>query len=155
MNAAAPQGSSPVADHAEISRLAATFFAAFTSGPACGARLDSLREVLLPQAVIVKTCGQQPTMYDVDTFIAPRRALLTSGALTQFHEWEVSERTELFGSIAQRFSSYAKSGLQNGSAFSAQGMKTLQFVRSAPGWRISAVAWDDERDGLTVPVSAW
>ena len=27
-------------------------------------------------------------------------------------------------------------------------MKTLQFVRTPAGWRISAVAWDDERDGL-------
>jgi hypothetical protein len=29
-------------------------------------------------------------------------------------------------------------------------MKTLQFVRMPEGWRISAVAWDDEREGLTV-----
>jgi len=29
-------------------------------------------------------------------------------------------------------------------------MKTLQLVRTAGGWRISAVAWDDERDGLEV-----
>ena len=31
-------------------------------------------------------------------------------------------------------------------------MKTLQFVRTSDGWRISAVAWDDERDGQDVPV---
>lgn len=152
---AAPQATSPAADHAEVSRVATIFFAAFTSGPECDAQLEALREVFLPQALIVKTCGHQPTMYDVDTFIAPRRALLTSGTLTQFREWEVSERTELFGSIAHRFSSYAKCGIQNGSAFSVRGMKTLQFVRSTAGWRISAVAWDDERDGLTVPVAAW
>jgi hypothetical protein len=30
-------------------------------------------------------------------------------------------------------------------------VKTLQFVRTGAGWRISAAAWDDERDGLTVP----
>jgi hypothetical protein len=29
-------------------------------------------------------------------------------------------------------------------------MKTLQFVRPAAGWRISAAAWDDERDGLVL-----
>jgi len=31
-----------------------------------------------------------------------------------------------------------------------RGMKTLQFVRTVTGWRISAAAWDDERDGLTL-----
>ena len=148
---AAIRTTSPTADHEAISGLVATFFGAFTSGPGCGARLDALPEVFLPQAVIVRTCGSQPAVYDVESFIAPRRALLTSGGLTQFREWEVSERTELFGSIAHRFSSYAKSGLQDGISFSARGMKTLQFIRTAQGWRISAAAWDDERDGLTVP----
>lgn len=145
MNGPRPD-SSAVTDRAEITRAAATFFAAFTSGPDCGARLDALREVFLPQAVVVRTCGNEPTVYDVDGFIAPRRALLTSGALTQFREWEVSERTHLFGNIAQRLSSYAKSGLQDGTPFFARGVKTLQFVRTAAGWRISAAAWDDERD---------
>jgi hypothetical protein len=32
-------------------------------------------------------------------------------------------------------------------------MKTIQFVRTADGWRISAAAWDDERDGLSLPDS--
>jgi len=29
-------------------------------------------------------------------------------------------------------------------------MKTIQFIRTSEGWRISAAAWDDERPGLTV-----
>jgi len=28
---------------------------------------------------------------------------------------------------------------------------TTQFVRTPAGWRISAMAWDDEREGLAVP----
>ena len=39
----------------------------------------------------------------------------------------------------------------DGVAFSARGVKTLQFVRTADGWRISAVAWEDERPGLPIP----
>jgi hypothetical protein len=30
-------------------------------------------------------------------------------------------------------------------------MKSLQLVRTAATWRISALAWDDERPGLRVP----
>lgn len=29
-------------------------------------------------------------------------------------------------------------------------MKSLQFVRTGEGWRISAAAWDDEREGVTI-----
>ena len=128
----------------EIDGLVATFYAAFTSGPDVDARLDALPGILLPQAVIVRTGAGDPTVYDVHGFIAPRRALLTGGGLREFREWEVSGRTEVAGDVAHRFSSYAKTGVQDGAAFSARGTKTLQFVRTAAGWRISAVAWYDE-----------
>jgi hypothetical protein len=138
-------------DQAEIEVLVRTFFAAFVSGPECAAPLDALPDLFLKEAVIVRTCGLTPAVYDVDGFIAPRKALLTSGGLQDFREWEVSGRTEVFGDIAQRLCSYAKAGIQDGRPFSARGMKMLQFVRTAAGWRISAAAWDDERDGLVVP----
>ncbi|MEU4159177.1 DUF4440 domain-containing protein [Actinoplanes sp. NPDC026670] len=137
-------------DEAAIADIVRTFFAAFTSGTECAARLDGLRQLFLPEAVIVRTCGGEPVVYGVDGFIAPRRELLTNGTLTDFREWEESGRTEIFGDIAQRFSVYAKAGVQDEASFTGRGMKTLQFVRTSAGWRISAVAWDDERDGLMI-----
>lgn len=137
-------------DEAAIADIVRTFFAAFTSGAECAARLEGLRQLFLPEAVIVRTCGGEPVVYGVDGFISPRRELLTNGTLTDFREWEESGRTEIFGDIAQRFSVYAKAGVQHGASFTGRGMKTLQFVRTSAGWRISAVAWDDERDGLMI-----
>ncbi|MEV0457367.1 DUF4440 domain-containing protein [Catellatospora methionotrophica] len=138
------------ADRAAIEGIVGTFFAAFTSGPDGAARLDALRALFLPGAVIVKTCGGEPTVYDVDGFITPRQALLTGGTLTGFSEWALPGRTDVFGDIAQHFCAYAKSGELDGVAFTGRGMKTLQFARTGDGWRISAAAWDDEREGLVV-----
>lgn len=137
-------------DRAAIAGIVRTFFAAFTSGPDCTARLDALRAVFLPGAVIVRTCGGEPVVYGVDSFIAPRQALLSGGSLVDFSEWELSGHTEVFGDIAQHFCSYAKAGVQDGTPFAARGMKTLQLVRTSLGWRISAAAWDDEREGLAI-----
>ena len=145
-----PQHSRVAADRAAIAGIVRTFFAAFTSGPDSAARLDALREAFLPEAVIVRTCGGEPAVYGVDSFIAPRQALLSGGTLVDFREWELSGHTEVFGDIAQHFCSYAKSGVQDGAPFTARGMKTLQFVRTSVGWRISAAAWDDEREGVTL-----
>ncbi|MCW2497963.1 hypothetical protein [Jatrophihabitans sp.] len=135
-------------DHDAIAALIRTFFAAFTSGPGCSGRIDALRRVLLAEAVIVRTCGSEPAVYDVEGFLAPRQALLTDGTLTEFSEWELDGHTEVFGDIAHHFGSYAKAGVQGGVPFTGRGMKTLQFVRTGAGWRISAAAWDDERPGL-------
>lgn len=131
-------------DEGTIEDLVATFFSAFTSGPGVDERMGALRAALLPEAVIVKTCGA-PAVYDVDGFLEPRRALLTGGILTGFREWPESGQTQVYGDIAHHFCAYAKEGVQDGVPFTGRGMKTLQFVRTAAGWRISAAAWDDER----------
>ncbi|GAA1370124.1 DUF4440 domain-containing protein [Catellatospora chokoriensis] len=150
MSSPQPTTAAQDTDRSAIEDIVRTFFAAFTSGPDSTARLDALRELFLPGAVIVKTCGGEPTVYGVDGFIAPRQALLAGGTLTEFREWALPGRTEVFGDIAQHFCAYAKSGTQHGTAFIGRGMKTIQFVRTGAGWRISAAAWDDEREGLTV-----
>jgi hypothetical protein len=142
------QCSAVAADRTAIERVVQTFFAAFISGSDSVARLDDLRAVFLPGAVIVRTCGDEPVVYGVDSFIAPRQALLSGGTLIDFSEWELCGRTEIFGDIAQHVGSYAKAGVQDGTPFTARGMKMLQFVRTSAGWRISAAAWDDERDGV-------
>ena len=133
-------------DRAQIAEIVRTFFAAFTSGPGSVARLDRLRAAFLPEAVIVRTGGGEPTVYDVDGFITPRQALLSGGTLTGFSERELAGHTEVFGDIAHHFCGYTKAGVQDGTPFTGRGMKTLQFVRTGAGWRISAAAWDDERD---------
>jgi hypothetical protein len=131
-------------DRAEIAALVSTFFAAFTAGPGLAERMDGLRSLFVPGAVIVKTCGEL-TVYGVDEFIAPRLALLTGGSLTDFSEWETEGHSEVWGDIAQHWCSYAKKGLQDGVPFTGSGMKTLQFVRTSDGWRIASAAWDDAR----------
>ncbi|OJF14968.1 DUF4440 domain-containing protein [Couchioplanes caeruleus] len=120
------------------------------SGADCSSRLDALPDVFLPQAVIVRTRGRKPATYGVEDFIAPRRELLSGGRLTGFTEWELSGHTEVFGDIAQRFCSYATSGVQDGVPFTGRGKKVFPFVRMPTGRRISAVAWDDERDGPAI-----
>src|ERR1700759_3582397 len=85
-------------DETAIGELVATFFAAFTSGPGLDERMDALRAALLPEAVIVKTCGAPPGD-DVDGFLEPRRALLAGGTLTGFREWAEPGRTEVYGDI--------------------------------------------------------
>ncbi|WP_426561935.1 DUF4440 domain-containing protein [Angustibacter sp. McL0619] len=131
-------------DQSQINDVVRTFFAAFTSDSDIGPRLDGLREVLLPEALIVRTCGS-PMSYDVDGFIEPRRQMLTSGRITDFREWQVDGATEVYGDIAHHWCTYAKEWVEGGEQVTGTGAKTIQLVRTEAGWRISAIAWDDER----------
>lgn len=137
--------SPPSADRIELEQVVESFFAAFTSGSGSAQRLDSLRGLFLPGAIIVSTGGSTPKVLDVEGFIEPRAALLSSGVLTEFREWPVDGNLEVFGDVAHWFGSYAKSWVQAGRPASGRGAKSAQFVRTESGWRISALAWDDER----------
>lgn len=135
-------------DASVIAALVTDFFGAFQSGPGTEARMAGLRAMFLPGARIIRTCGLELTTYDVESFIAPRVELLSGGALTDFAEWPVRGRLEIFGDIAHWFGRYAKDGALNGEPCPGAGMKSMQFVRTPAGWRISAAAWDDERAGV-------
>lgn len=138
-------------DQEQLEAILTTFFGAFTSGDGLGERMAQLRALFLPRAVIVKTCGNNPEVYDVESFLAPRETLLSGPDLTDFSEWLENGHIETFGSIAHWFGSYAKAGVDRGTPIRGRGMKSIQFVRTTAGWRISAAAWDDERDGLRIP----
>ncbi|MER8187389.1 DUF4440 domain-containing protein [Kitasatospora sp. NPDC094015] len=126
----------------EIDALTAEFFGAFDNRGGKAADVARIRRLVLPGGVIVKT-GPEFTVYTVDGFVEPREKLLADGRLTEFSEWETSERTELTGDIACRVGEYRKSGVLDGEPFEGGGTKTIQFVRTPEGWRISAFAWYD------------
>ncbi|WP_028800162.1 GNAT family N-acetyltransferase [Streptomyces sp. 142MFCol3.1] len=128
---------------AEFDRLMSVFIGAFTNTGDRDPDLSVIRDVFVPQGRIIANVGNEPVIYDLDAFIEPRQKMLTDGTLTEFSEWEVSERTEIFGSIAHRFSEYRKSGYRHGKRFEGSGCKTTQFLRTPSGWKISSLAWDD------------
>lgn len=140
-------GVAPVSEvKAELDRLTHTLFGAFTNTGGGKPDLGAVREVFIPQGTIIANTGGTdagPVVYDLDSFIAPREKMLTDGTLTEFSEWEVAERTEVYGTIAHRFSEYRKSGVRDGERFEGSGRKTIQFVRTPTGWRMSSMAWED------------
>ncbi|WP_231626741.1 DUF4440 domain-containing protein [Streptomyces apocyni] len=130
-------------DKVQLDQLMRTFLGAFTNTDGSQPDLDVIREVFIPQGMIISIAGDDHVIYDLDGFIQPRKKMLTDGTLTEFSEWEVAERTEISGPIAHRFSEYRKSGLYDGEAFAGSGKKTTQFVRTPAGWRMSSMAWYD------------
>lgn len=128
---------------AELDQLIRTFLGAFTNTGGTRPDVDVIREVFIPQGMIISNVGGKLVVYDLDAFIEPREKILTDGTLTEFSEWEVAERTEIFGSIAHRFSEYRKSGFLDGEWFEGSSHKTTQFVRTRDGWKMSSMAWDD------------
>ena len=142
-------GNGTETDKQAIDRLIAAFFGVFCNKGGARPALDQMYDMFIKEGLVIKNSGPVPEIATVAQFIQPRERLLNDGTLTEFEEAEVSARTHIAGNIAQRISVYRKSGILGGQPFQARGMKTAQLVRTPSGWKISCLAWDDEREGFT------
>lgn len=135
---------------AELDRLISEFFDAVSFEAGALPAYERVRSLFIESGLLIKNVGATPEISTVQGFIEPREAMVRKGELTRFREEELSEATQVFGNVAQRFSAYAKSGTVNGNAFEARGMISTQFILTPSGWKMSAMAWDDERPGLSL-----
>lgn len=135
---------------AELGRLVSEFFRAVSFEAGSRPSYEDIVGLFIERGLLIKNVGPVPEISLVREFIESRAALVGAGTLTRFHEAEVSESSVTFGNVAHRFSVYTKSGTSSGVPFNARGMVTTQFVNTPSGWRISSMAWDDERPGLLI-----
>jgi hypothetical protein len=136
---------------AELDRLSAEFFRAVSFEPGEMPPYDNIHALFIESGLLIKNSGATPEISGIREFIEPRQAMVRSGELTRFRETELDASTEIFGNVAHRFSAYAKDGTMKGASFEARGMISTQFVKTPSGWKMSAMAWDDERPGLSLP----
>jgi hypothetical protein len=135
-----------------IDALTTELFRIFSPAPGATVSLQRIHDLFIPQGIIVRTCGPNTEVFSISEFIAPRERMLNDGSLVDLREHEEWETTEIFGNVAQRFLAYRKTGVLHGERFDTRGMQTIQFVRKDGEWKMSAMAWDDERNGMVIPV---
>jgi hypothetical protein len=137
--------------HPEFERLMRAFFQSVSFSAGDQPRYAQIHELFIPEGKLIKNSQTSPEITGIEQFIESRQKLVDAGALTSFEEVECAETTEVFGNIAHRLSTYEKRGTLHGKAFEGRGVISTQFIRTPAGWRISSMAWDDERPGLTIP----
>ncbi len=128
----------------KIDTLTKRFFNLFTNTGGTNPQVEEIFKLFIPEGIIIKNVSPSTEIYNLQQFVEPRKKILTDGTLTEFQEKEISEQTDIFGNIAQRFSLYQKKGIFEGKTFETRGMKSIQFVKVNEEWKISSLAWDDE-----------
>lgn len=127
-----------------IDALVASFFAAFDNRKGKVPAARDFEALFGPSALIVTHGAAGPQAATPRAFVEPRIALLTSGELVDFHEWETESRTTIDGSLAIRRSRYAKDGSHHAKPYTGTGTKHFQLARLEQGWRIMALSWIDD-----------
>jgi hypothetical protein len=73
-------------------------------------------------------------------------------AENDFYEVETARRIDLFGNIAHVWSAYEARTAMDDAAPERRGINSIQLFRDPDlGWRIVAMLWDNEREGVGLP----
>ena len=123
----------------ELDRLALEFFRSVSFTPGNVPDYQHIHTLFTERGLLIKNVSSTPEISSVSEFIAPRHESVRSGELTEFHEAEISEFTEVFGNVAHRFSACTKSGKLKGSSFNGRGMISTQFINTPLGWKVLTV----------------
>jgi hypothetical protein len=111
---------------------------------------DSIKNCFIPQAQLINYRPGKLDINSLDQFIDDYRSAVTSGIIKSFYEEEIYGRTDQFGSIAQRISSY-KSYMNNMDSVIERGVNSFQLIKTPNGWKVSSIVWDVEKAGQTIP----
>jgi hypothetical protein len=133
-----------VSDEQNIDKLMGLFYSIFSNANEKQPAWAIMNTVCIAEIIIIKKEMFKQSIYDLNSFVEPRKKILSDGTLTDFEEHEISGDTKVIGNIAQRSSRYQKSGYLNGKYFKEYGNKFFQLIKTAGGWKINAIIWEDD-----------
>lgn len=142
-------------DLAQIDAVIAEMYA-MISGPAGPRDWSRQSNCFHPEARQIRTSiaadgRPELTVMTLEDYAASTAPFFAAHA---FYEIEIGRRVELFGTIAHAWSAYeARDSLDPGAEPERRGINSIQLTKDAElGWRIIAMIWDNEREGVRVGV---
>lgn len=121
----------------------ARFFGAFDNRSGRLPKRAEIDALFIENAVILHNAGDKTVVLTVSEFAEPRVALLTSGRLREFSEWETASTTQTFSNFAVRTSQYSKSGVLDSIPYEGRGTKLFQLANVNDQWQIVSLCWYD------------
>jgi len=113
--------------------------------------VERLKEIFLPTANMIRNDADSPEIMTVDSFIKSYTERIADGTIKSFYEGELKNITEIFGTIAHRFSTYeTKFDLTNPVPFSI-GINSIQYIKIGQNWKISSIVWNNQNDTNVIP----
>ncbi len=113
--------------------------------------VEKLKDLFIPMANMIRNDEASPEIMTVDDFIKSYTDRISDGTIKSFYEGELNHITEIFGTIAHRFSTYeTKFDLANPEPFSI-GINSIQFIKIGENWKISGIVWNNQNNTNKIP----
>lgn len=133
----------------EIEALLLPFYEAVSGPRGVGFRAELDAAIHHPRARLARTeyTGGEPALniFTLDEHRADAEDVLKA---MDFYEVETGHEIFVYGNIAHVASHYDAYGDAEGKTLLKRGVNLIQLARTAEGWRIYSVIWDDETNEM-------
>jgi hypothetical protein len=137
-------------DDAAIKKAVDDAYAAISFKSGEQPRYDSIQYYFIPQAQLINYISDTAQILSISDFAKAYRNYVESTKITSFNEQEIYGRTDQFGNIAQRISTY-KTYINSNDIVKERGVNSFQLIKTPQGWKVSSIIWDIEKTGLQIP----
>ena len=151
--AQAPVPAAAPADVASEEAIVKALYDVISGAAGTARNWDRMRSLFHPEARLIPAGRAQDGSYRIrimslSDWIAGAEPYF---AREGFFEREVAHRSERFGQIVHRFSTYDSKHAVSDTAAFARGINSIQLFNDGRRWWVMNIMWDAERQGLTLP----
>ncbi len=147
---AAAGSSYTVPDEQAIKKAVDAAYAAISFKKGEEPRYDSIKNYFIPKAQLINYRTDTMQVTSISQFVYLYRSFIEGDSVKMFYEKELYGKTEQFGKVASRISTY-KTYLNTMDKPEERGVNSFQLVKTPQGWKVSSIIWDVERKGLKIP----
>ncbi|KQC15770.1 MAG: hypothetical protein WCY97_06655 [Methanothrix sp.] len=112
--------------------------------------LARLKSLFIKEGILINN-NDDPLIFTIYQFVEAIEEQLSAGSLRSFSEREVAERTDIFGKVAHRFSTYEARFDPDDPEPLTVGINSIQLVKVDGSWRVSSIVWNDESESRRIP----
>jgi hypothetical protein len=139
-----------VPDDSAITKAVKDAYAVISFQPGAKPAYDSIKYFFIPQAQLINFRTDTAQITSIDQFVDGYRQFMDGNHISLFAEKEIAGRTEQFGRIAHRISTY-QTYINSMDSLPERGVNSFQLIKTAAGWKVSSIIWDVERPSLPIP----
>jgi hypothetical protein len=139
-----------VPDDAAIKKAVDNAYAAISFKNGEQPRYDSIQYAFIPQAQLINFIEDTAQILSIGDFTKAFKHYVESTKIQSFKEQEIFGRTDQFGNIAQRISSY-KTYINSLDLVKERGVNSFQLIKTPQGWKVSSIIWDVEKTNKSIP----
>lgn len=111
---------------------------------------DQVQELFSGSGKLINNSSNPPVDFTVQTYAHSIMSQIEAGDASYFVQQEISDKTEIFGNMAQRISVFEYSFVKNTPDWQ-RGVNFIQYICTDSKWLITSMIWTFEKESLPIP----